>query len=116
MGTPHLCVTRRNGERPTVYSRGVIVHCPSCLGAAVPVLAAELPCSYRVFTEGTFEHAKAIHHFDGVISHSFNCSRLSRYDPELKCPSQALTHMSNIALRKDGGVRHRSVAFRRGLY
>jgi hypothetical protein len=67
-------------------SRGVLVHCPSRLGAAVAVLAAELPSGDGVFTKWALERAKAVHHFDGVMSHSFNCSSLSRYDSELKLP------------------------------
>jgi hypothetical protein len=67
--------------------RGVLVHCPSRLGATVTVLAAELLCGDRMFTNWTLERAKAVHHFDGVISHSFKSSRLSRYDSEPKLPS-----------------------------
>jgi hypothetical protein len=51
-------------------SRGVIVHYSSRLGAAVAVLSAELPRGDGVFTEWTLELAKAVHHFDGVMSHS----------------------------------------------
>ena len=50
-------------------SGGVLVHCPSRLGAAVAVLAAELLCGDGVFTEWTLERAKAVHHSDGVMSH-----------------------------------------------
>jgi len=57
--------------------RGVLVHCPSRLGAAVAVQAAEIPCGEGVFTKLALERAKAVHHFDGVMSHSFNCSPLS---------------------------------------
>jgi hypothetical protein len=71
-------------------SRGVHVHCPSRLGAAAAVLAAELPCGDGVFTKWALEPGKAVHHFDSVMSHSFNCSCLSRYDSELKLPSPAL--------------------------
>jgi len=70
--------------------RGVLVHCPSRLGATVTVLAAELPCGDRMFTNWTLESAKTVHHFDGVISHSFKSSRLSRYDSEPKLPSLLL--------------------------
>jgi hypothetical protein len=65
-------------------SRGVLVHCPSRLGAAVAVQAAEIPCGEGVFTKLALERAKAVHHSDGVMSHSINCSPSSLYDPELK--------------------------------
>lgn len=68
-------------------SRSVLVHCLSRLGAAIAVLAAELLCGDGVFTKWTLERAKPVHHFDGVMSHSFKCSRLFRYDSELKLPS-----------------------------
>jgi hypothetical protein len=51
-------------------SRGVLVHCPSRLGAAATVLAVELPCGDGVFAEWALENGKAIHHFDAVMSHS----------------------------------------------
>lgn len=73
-------------------SRGVLVHCPSRLGATAAVLAAELLCGDRVFAKGALERSKAIDHFDGVISHSFKCSRLFRYDSELKLPD----HLSRM--------------------
>jgi hypothetical protein len=56
----------------------------SRLGAAAAVLAAELPCGDGVSTKWALEYAKALHHCDGVMSHSFKCSHLSRYDSELK--------------------------------
>jgi hypothetical protein len=55
--------------------RGVLVHCPSRLGAAATVLAAEISCGDGVSTKRALEHAKAIHLFDDVMSHSFNCRR-----------------------------------------
>jgi hypothetical protein len=67
-------------------SRGVLVHCLGRLGAAAAVLAAELQCGDGVFTKRALEGDKAVHHFDGVMSHSFNCSLLSRYDSEPKLP------------------------------
>jgi len=67
-----------------VCSRGVLVHCPSRLGAAVAVQAAEIPCGEGVFTKLALERAKAVHHLDGVMSHSFNCRLSSLCDPELK--------------------------------
>ena len=65
-------------------SRGMLVHCSSCLSAAATVLAAKIPCGDGVFTTLALERAKAVHHFDGVMSHSINCSPSSLYDPELK--------------------------------
>jgi hypothetical protein len=65
-------------------SRGVLVHCPSRLGAAVAVQAAEIPCGEGFLTKSAREHAKAVHHCDGVMSHSYNCRSSSLYDPELK--------------------------------
>jgi len=73
-----------------VCHRGVLVHCPSRLGAAATVLAAKLPCGDGVFTKWALELGEAVHHFDGVMSHSFNCRRLSRCDSELKLPSPRL--------------------------
>ncbi len=81
---PHLRITRRQGE--VVYSRGVQVHCPRCLGAAAPVLAAELPCGDGVPAMRAGERGQAMHHFDGVMSHSFKCSRLSEHCIEPKLP------------------------------
>jgi hypothetical protein len=65
-------------------SRGVLVHCPSRLGATVAVQAAEIPCGEGVFTKWACEHAKAVHHFDGVMSHSFNCRPSYLYDSARK--------------------------------
>jgi hypothetical protein len=67
-------------------SRGVLVHCPSRLGAAAAVLAAKLPCRDGMLAKDAPERAKAVHHFDCVISHNFKCSRLSRHGSELKLP------------------------------
>ena len=58
-------------------SRGMLVHCPSRLGAAATVLTAELLCGDGVFTKWALEYGKAVHHLDGVMSHSFNCRRSS---------------------------------------
>ena len=58
-------------------SRGVLVHCPSGLGTAVAVLAAEIPRGDGVFAERAVEHGKAVHLLDGVMPHSFNCRRSS---------------------------------------
>jgi hypothetical protein len=60
-----------------VCHRGVFVHCPSRLHAAAGVLAIELHCGDGVFTMSALELGKAIHLFDDVMSHSFNCRRLS---------------------------------------
>ena len=65
-------------------SRGVLVHCPSRLGATVALQAAEISRSDGLFTKSASEHAKAVHHLDGVMSHSFNCRLSSLCDPELK--------------------------------
>jgi hypothetical protein len=81
MGVPHLRILRRNGRGASMLCLGVLVHCPSCLGATVTVLAAELLCGDRMFTNWTLESAKTVHHFDGVISHSFKSSRLSGTTP-----------------------------------
>jgi hypothetical protein len=66
--------------------RGMLVHCPSRLGAAVALQAAELLCGDGVFTNRTLEHAKAFRQCDGVVSHSFKYSLVSLYDSELKLP------------------------------
>jgi hypothetical protein len=76
MSVPHLRITRRHGYGAAMSSRSVLVHHLSRLGAAAAVLAAELPCSDRVFTKRALECCKAVHHLDGVMSHSFNCSCL----------------------------------------
>jgi hypothetical protein len=72
-------------------SRSVLVHCPSRLCAAFSVEAVELPCGDGVFTEWALERAKAGHHFDGVMSHSFNSSPLYQYVSELKLPLPRIT-------------------------
>ena len=58
-------------------SRGMLVHCFSRLGAAATVLTAKLLRGDGVFTEWALERGKTVHHFDGVMSHSFNCRRSS---------------------------------------
>jgi hypothetical protein len=51
-------------------SRGVLVHCPRRLRAAVTILAAELLCRDGAFTKWALEGGKAVYHFDdGVMSH-----------------------------------------------
>ena len=67
-------------------SRGVLIHCPSRLGATAAVLATELQGSDAVFATLARERDQAVGHFDGVMSHSFKCSRLSRCDAEPKLP------------------------------
>jgi hypothetical protein len=47
----------------------------SRLGAAATVLAAKIPRRDEVFTEWAIECGKAVHQFDGVMSHTFNCRR-----------------------------------------
>ena len=73
-----------------MFCCGVLVHCPSRLGATVTVLAAEVLGGDGMLTKRTLERAKTVHHFDGVISHSFKCSRLFRSDTEPKLPSLSL--------------------------
>jgi len=67
-------------------SRGVFVHCPSCLGSAAAVLSAEVHCHDGVFATLACERGQAIHHFDGVMSHSFKSSPLSVTSAEPKLP------------------------------
>ena len=50
--------------------RGVLVHCPSRLGAAVTILAMELLGSDGMFTKQTLERTKAVHQRDRVVSHN----------------------------------------------
>jgi hypothetical protein len=77
MGVPHLCIVQRHGCGATMCHDAVLVHCPSCLGAAATVLAAKIPRGDEVFTKSALERAKAVHPLDGVMSHSFNCRRSS---------------------------------------
>jgi hypothetical protein len=56
---------------------GVLVHCPSRLGSAPTVLSVELHCCDGMFAKRALELGEAAHHFDGVMSHSFNCRRSS---------------------------------------
>jgi hypothetical protein len=65
---------------------GVLVHCPSRLSAAATLLVGELQCGHGVLTDWAPEDGKAIHHFDAVVSHTFNYNCLSRRDSELKFP------------------------------
>jgi hypothetical protein len=68
-------------------NRGVLVHCLSRLGPAVAVLTVKLARGEGVFTKWTLEPAKAVHHCDGVMSHSLDSSRLAWHDFELKLSS-----------------------------
>jgi len=70
MGVPHLRSARRHGYGLAMCSRGVVVHCLGRLGAAAPVLAAELLCGDGVLTKRALERGDAVHRFDGVMSHS----------------------------------------------
>jgi len=72
---PHLRIYRRHEAGTAVCCRGVLVHCPSRLAAAVAVLTAELPCGDGVFATYTLERGEPAHHFGCVISHSFKCIR-----------------------------------------
>jgi hypothetical protein len=75
-------------------SRGMFVHCPRCLGAEVAVLGAELLCGDGISAKWALEHAKALHHCDGVMPHSFKYRRLFQYDSELKLPPPFVTNES----------------------
>ena len=88
-----------------MYGRGMLVHCPCRLGAAVAVLAAEVPCGNGALTEWTLKQGKAVHHFDGVMSHSFDCSRLSRDNSELKLPPSAVTSDSRFDANNEEPLR-----------
>ena len=48
--------------------RGVLVHCPSRLGAAATVPATKLPRGDGVLTKWAVELGEAVHHLDGVMS------------------------------------------------
>jgi hypothetical protein len=65
---------------------GVLVHGLSRLGAAVAVRATEFLFSDRMLAQWTLKRGKAVQGCDGVISHNFNCSHLSRSDSERKLP------------------------------
>src|ERR1022692_5030775 len=67
-------------------SRSVLVHCPSCLGAATAVLAAEVRCCDGVLATWAREHRQAAHHLDRVMSHSLKSSPLSNCGSEPKLP------------------------------
>ena len=82
----HLRITRTYGLGTVVYSSGVLVHCPRRLAAAGSVLVTEVQCGDGVPTMWTGERGHAVRHFDGVMSHSFKSSRLSRYGSEPKLP------------------------------
>jgi hypothetical protein len=45
----------------TMRGRGVLIHCPRCLSAAVAVQAAEVPRGERVFAKSALERAKTVH-------------------------------------------------------
>ena len=61
---------------------GMLVHCPSCLGAAATVLAAKLPRGDGVLADEAVELGEAAHHLDGVMSHSFIVGAHLWYDSE----------------------------------
>jgi hypothetical protein len=58
--------------------RSVLVHGSRRLGAAAPVLAAELQCRDGVFATFARERGQAVHHLDRVMSHGLNCSLLTK--------------------------------------
>jgi hypothetical protein len=69
----------------------VLVHCFSRLGAAATLQATKDPCRNGVFAEYTFECAKAAHHFDRVMSHSFSVVAYPAYHSKLKFNSRLST-------------------------
>jgi len=75
-------------------SRGVLVHCPRRLGAEVAVLGVELLCVDGISAQWALEHAKALHHCDGVMPHNFKYRRLFQYDSALKLPPHRRTNES----------------------
>ena len=70
----------------------MLVHCPGRLGAAIAIVAAELLGGDGVFTKEAPKRSNVARSIDRVISHSFNCSHLSRYNLELKL----LSHQSRV--------------------
>ena len=77
MGVPHRRMIRRHGHGDAMCGPSVLVHCLGRLGAAAAVLSAELLRGDGVLTKRALECGTAIHRFDGVMSHSLNCRRLS---------------------------------------
>jgi hypothetical protein len=77
---------------------GVLVHCPSCLGAAPTVLAVEFQCGDGVVTKWALKLGKTAHIFDGVISHNFNCRRaaLARLRTKVFSDRQPLFRFRNL--------------------
>jgi hypothetical protein len=63
-----------------MHSRSVLIHCPSSLGTAAAMVATELQRGDRVLTMWAGECGHAVHRLDGVMSHSFKSSPLSRHD------------------------------------
>jgi hypothetical protein len=62
----------------------MLIHCPSCLGAAATTQTAEVACGDGMSTMWTAERSRVMLHFDGVISHIFKCSRISEQGSEPK--------------------------------
>jgi hypothetical protein len=81
-----------------MYSRGVLVHCPSCLRAAVAVQAAEIPGGEGVFAKSALERAKTFHHSDGVMSHGLIVVLMSSHDSELKTTARHARNGRRLAL------------------
>src|SRR5580704_11030239 len=69
VSVPGQRITRGYGRRDAMCVSGVLVHCPGRLGAAVSVLAAEIPCGDGVSAEWALESGKPVHHLDRVMSH-----------------------------------------------
>jgi hypothetical protein len=81
---PHPRIQGQSGHGVAMYSRSVLVHRPSRLDAAAAVLAVELQYCQGVLAMWARERGHAVDQFDGVMSHTFKCSRLSGYDSEPK--------------------------------
>jgi len=77
LDAPHRRIRLIKGYVAAMYSRSVFVHRLCRLSPAVSVLAAEIPSGDGVFTKWTRERRKAVHHFDAVMSHTFNSSLIS---------------------------------------
>jgi hypothetical protein len=57
--------------------------------------------------KGALEGGKAVHRFDGVMSHTFNCSRLSRDHSELKLSPEIVAGL-NQTRRTRQRIDHRT--------
>jgi hypothetical protein len=82
-----------------MFSRCVLVHRPSRLDATPTVLTIELHCGDGVFTKCALELGKAIHLFDGVMSHSLIVGAHPRHGSELKFPRGELNGTRALKFR-----------------